>query len=80
MDCKSPGLELLRGRAWSELQEWPRREYFHVRRDWNARADMLAGQALQRHCGVMVESQEDKADMRTLNRLPEIVGVRTSRS
>jgi ribonuclease HI len=34
MDCKSPGLKLLRERARRALQMWPRHDLFHVRRDW----------------------------------------------
>ncbi|GMF43517.1 unnamed protein product [Phytophthora fragariaefolia] len=43
MDCKSPGLKLLRQQAKNVLETWPRRELFHVRRDWNASEHMLAG-------------------------------------
>ncbi|GMF28520.1 unnamed protein product [Phytophthora fragariaefolia] len=49
--------------------EWLNHDFFHVRRDWNASADMLAGQALQRQGGVDVQLQ----DLVTLNRLNEVM-------
>ncbi|OWY98070.1 LOW QUALITY PROTEIN: reverse transcriptase [Phytophthora megakarya] len=68
MDCKSLGLELLRQQAWNALCEWPRHEFLHVRRDWNASADMLT---LQRQGGKDGHSVEESEDLKTLNRLGE---------
>ncbi|KAE8958727.1 hypothetical protein PR002_g30773 [Phytophthora rubi] len=78
MDCKSPGLKLLRQKTRNALQAWPHCELFHVRRDWNASADMLAGQALQRQGGRNVHSPEEIQDLKTLNRLEEVIRPRTS--
>ncbi|KAE8887576.1 hypothetical protein PF003_g28496 [Phytophthora fragariae] len=77
MDCKSPGLKLLRQKTRNALQAWPHCELFHVRRDWNASADMLAGQALQRQGGRNVHSPEEIQDLKTLNRLEEVIRPRT---
>ncbi|GMF25413.1 unnamed protein product [Phytophthora fragariaefolia] len=80
MDCKSPGLKLLRQLVKNALQTWPRRELFHVRRDWNASADMLAGQALQHQDGLDITGPDEIQSLRTLNRLGEIIRPRTDRS
>ncbi|OWY94559.1 reverse transcriptase [Phytophthora megakarya] len=73
MDCKSPGLKLLRQQAWNALRERPGHEFLHVRRDWNASADMLAGQTLQRQGGKDAHSVEGIEDLKTLNRLGEVL-------
>ncbi|KAE8995264.1 hypothetical protein PR002_g19672 [Phytophthora rubi] len=78
MDCKSPGLKLLRQKTRNALQAWPHCELFHVRRDWNASADMLAGQALQRQGDRNVHSPEEIQDLKTLNRLEEVILPRAS--
>ncbi|KAE8895777.1 hypothetical protein PF005_g28453 [Phytophthora fragariae] len=78
MDCKSPGLVLLRGRVWKALEKWPEREFFHVRRNWNASADLLAGQALQRQAGLLIQHTNDLEDLRMLNRLPEVLQPQAS--
>ncbi|GMG14712.1 unnamed protein product [Phytophthora fragariaefolia] len=72
MDCKSPGLKLLQQLAKDELGRWPRHELFHVRRDLNASADMLAGQALQRQAGRVTTDPEEIQGLVTLNRLKGI--------
>ena len=41
IDCKAPGLQLMRHKAMEELQSWPKHEFLHVKRDWNASADQL---------------------------------------
>ncbi|GMF28755.1 unnamed protein product [Phytophthora lilii] len=77
MDCNSPSLKLLRQRARNELRKWPRHELYHVRRDWNASADLLAGKALQRQGGRNTHSDEELQDLRTLNRLGETIRPRS---
>ncbi|POM57989.1 Reverse transcriptase, partial [Phytophthora palmivora] len=71
IECKAPGLTLLKQRALDRLRDWPDHELVHVKRDWNGSADSLASAALQRQGGVMIESDEDKQDLITLNRLDE---------
>ncbi|OWY94094.1 reverse transcriptase [Phytophthora megakarya] len=57
IDCKAPGLTLLRQRALDRLRTWPDHELLHVKRGWNGSADRLA--KIQ--------------DLITLNRLDEIL-------
>ena len=45
IDCKAPGLQLLRHKAMEELRSWPKHEFLHVKRDWNASADRLASES-----------------------------------
>ncbi|OWZ18046.1 LOW QUALITY PROTEIN: reverse transcriptase [Phytophthora megakarya] len=73
MDCKCPGLKQLRQQAWNALRERPEHEFLHVRRDWNASTDMLAGQTFQRQGGKNVHSVEGIEDLKTLNRLREVL-------
>ncbi|POM79801.1 Reverse transcriptase, partial [Phytophthora palmivora] len=46
IDCKAPGLQLLRQKALDRLQSWPQHDFLHVKRDWNQSADRLASSAL----------------------------------
>ncbi|POM67076.1 Reverse transcriptase [Phytophthora palmivora] len=71
IDCKAPGYTQLRQKAPDRLKEWPDHELVHVKRDWNGSADSLASEALQRKSGLEIESDEDKQDLITLNRLGE---------
>ncbi|OWY94169.1 reverse transcriptase [Phytophthora megakarya] len=76
IDCKAPGLTLLRQRALDRLRTWPDHELLHVKRDWNGSADSLASAALQRQCGIEIESDAEIQDLITLNRLDEILMVK----
>ncbi|OWY98026.1 LOW QUALITY PROTEIN: reverse transcriptase [Phytophthora megakarya] len=76
IDCKAPGLTLLYQQALDRLRTWPDHELLHVQRDWNGSADSLASAALQRQCGIEVESEKEIQDLVTLNRLDEIVIVK----
>ncbi|KAE8885766.1 hypothetical protein PF010_g23992 [Phytophthora fragariae] len=73
IDCKAPGLTLLRQKALDRLLAWPDHELLHVKRDWNGSADSLAGAALQRQAGVEVDEDSDFENLVTLNRLEEIL-------
>ncbi|KAE8982300.1 hypothetical protein PR001_g23772 [Phytophthora rubi] len=55
IDCKAPGLTLLKQNALDRLLAWPVHELLHVKRAWNGSADSLASAALQRQAGVEVE-------------------------
>ncbi|OWZ10099.1 reverse transcriptase [Phytophthora megakarya] len=74
IDCKAPGLTLLRQRALDRLRTWPYHELLHVKRDWNGSADSLASAALQRQCGIEIESDAEIQDLITL--LDEILIVK----
>ncbi|KAE8875717.1 hypothetical protein PF003_g40167 [Phytophthora fragariae] len=76
IDCKAPGLTLLRQKALDRLLAWPDHELLHVKRDWNGSTDSLAGAALQRQAGVEVEEDSDFENLVTLNRLEEILAVK----
>ncbi|KAE8958655.1 hypothetical protein PR001_g30983, partial [Phytophthora rubi] len=76
IDCKAPGLTILRQKALDRLLVWPDHELLHVKRDWNGSADSLAGAALQRQAGVEVEEDSDFENLVTLNRLEEILVAR----
>ncbi|GMF62292.1 unnamed protein product [Phytophthora fragariaefolia] len=73
IDCKAPGLTLIRHKALDRLRIWPDHDLVHVKRDWNGSADRLASAALQRQAGIMVEDEADLLDLVTLNRLDEIL-------
>ncbi|POM67654.1 Reverse transcriptase, partial [Phytophthora palmivora] len=67
IDCKAPGLQLLREKALDRLQSWP--QHFCM----NQSADRLASAALQRQEGEVVTTEEDREDLMTLNRLDELL-------
>ncbi|OWZ08326.1 LOW QUALITY PROTEIN: reverse transcriptase [Phytophthora megakarya] len=73
IDCKAPGLTLLRQKALDKLRNLPDHELVHVKRDWNGSADSLASAALHRQCGVEIETDREIQDLITLNRLDEIL-------
>ncbi|OWZ00437.1 LOW QUALITY PROTEIN: reverse transcriptase [Phytophthora megakarya] len=76
IDCKAPGLTLLCQRALDRLRTWPDHELLHVKRDWNESADSLASAALQRQCGIEIESDIEIQDLIILNRLDKILIVK----
>ncbi|OWY98468.1 reverse transcriptase, partial [Phytophthora megakarya] len=53
----------------------PDHDLLHVKRDWNGSADSLVSAALQRQCGIEIESDAEIQDLITLNRLDEILIV-----
>ncbi|CAI5722522.1 unnamed protein product [Peronospora farinosa] len=57
IDCKAPGLQLLRQKAMEKLRSWPIHEFLHMKRDWNQSADRLASTALQKEQGVAINSE-----------------------
>ncbi|POM78907.1 LOW QUALITY PROTEIN: Reverse transcriptase [Phytophthora palmivora] len=73
INCKAPGLELLRQKALDRLQSWPQHDFLHVKRDWNQSADRLASAALRRQEGDIVFAEEDRKGLMTLNRLDELL-------
>ncbi|EGZ13346.1 hypothetical protein PHYSODRAFT_335121 [Phytophthora sojae] len=80
IDCKAPKLTLLKQEVLDQLRKWPDHEMFHVKRDWNGSADSLASATLQREGGVDVEDDADHGNLVTLNRLDEILVVRSDES
>ncbi|POM72982.1 LOW QUALITY PROTEIN: Reverse transcriptase, partial [Phytophthora palmivora] len=73
IECKAPGLTLLRQQALERLRSWPTHEFLHMKRDWNQSADSLASAALRRESGVVIVKEEERQDLMTLNRLDELL-------
>jgi len=73
IDCKAPGLQLLRQKAFEKLKAWSMHEFLHMKRDWNQSADRLASAALQSEVGKIVTSEEEINDLTTLNKLDELL-------
>jgi ribonuclease HI/transposase InsO family protein len=73
IDCKSPGLQLLRQKAFEKLKAWPMHEFLHMKRDWNRSADRLASAALQSEVGKVVTSEEEIYNLTTLNKPDELL-------
>ncbi|ETM30833.1 hypothetical protein L914_21492, partial [Phytophthora nicotianae] len=73
IECKTPGLTLLRRRALDRLRTWPAHEFLHVTRDWNQSADRFANTALHQQAGTMVTSEANCDDLVVLNRLQELL-------
>ncbi|OWZ04123.1 LOW QUALITY PROTEIN: reverse transcriptase [Phytophthora megakarya] len=68
IDCKAPGLTLLKRKALDRLRKWNDHELVYVKRDWNGSADSLASAALQRQGGIEVQETPGYQDPVTLNR------------
>ncbi|POM70261.1 LOW QUALITY PROTEIN: Reverse transcriptase [Phytophthora palmivora] len=73
IECKAPGLTLLRQQAMERLRSWPNHEFLHMKRDWNQSADSLASAALRRESGVVNVTEEERQNLMTLNRLDELL-------
>ena len=48
IDCKSPGLQLLRHKTMQKLRSWPKHEFLHFKREWNQSVDRLVSAALHK--------------------------------
>ncbi|OWZ03460.1 LOW QUALITY PROTEIN: reverse transcriptase [Phytophthora megakarya] len=77
IDCKTPGLTLLKRKALDRLREGSDHELVHVKRNWNGSADSLASAAWQRQGGIEVQEMPGYQDLVTLNRLDEILIPKT---
>uniref|UniRef100_H3H9E8 Integrase catalytic domain-containing protein n=1 Tax=Phytophthora ramorum TaxID=164328 RepID=H3H9E8_PHYRM len=73
IDCKAPGLQVLREKAMGRLKAWPTHDLLHVKRDWNQSADRLASTALQREAGAIVSAEGEIDDLIAINRLGEVL-------
>ncbi|POM76068.1 LOW QUALITY PROTEIN: Reverse transcriptase [Phytophthora palmivora] len=73
IECKAPGLTLLRQQALEHLRSWPNHEFLHMKRDWNQSADSLASAALRHESGVVIATEEERQGLMTLNRLEKLL-------
>ena len=73
IDCKAPGLQLLRHKAIEKLRSWPIHDFLHMKRNWNQSADRLATNALQQEKGTMTVSDQDRQNLHMLNQLDELL-------
>ena len=73
INCKAPGLQLLRDKAMEKLRSWPIHEFLHMKREWNQSADRLASATLQRKKGTIITSGQDFQNLISLNRLDELL-------
>ncbi|POM76149.1 Reverse transcriptase [Phytophthora palmivora] len=73
IECKAPGLTLLRQQAMEHLRSWPNHEFLHMKRDWNQSADSLASAALRHESGVVIVKVEERQDLMTPTRLDELL-------
>ena len=73
IDCEAPGLQLLRYKAMEKLRSWSIHEFLHMKRDWNQSADRLSSNALQQETGRMTLSERECQNLRSLNRLDELM-------
>ena len=73
IDCKAPGLQLLRHKAMQKLRSWPEQEFLHMKREWNQSADRLESAALQHEKGAIVNSDQELHELMLLNRLQELI-------
>ena len=48
IDCKAPGLQLLKHKTLGKSRSWPSHEFLPVEREWNQIADRLSSTSLQK--------------------------------
>ena len=63
IDCKAPGLQLLKHKALEKFRSWPSHEFLHMRREWKQSADRLSSAALQNEKGTAVVVEDDRRDL-----------------
>ncbi|POM81108.1 Reverse transcriptase [Phytophthora palmivora] len=73
IECKAPGLTLLRQQALERLRSWPNPDFLHMKRNWNQSADSLASAALHRGGGAVITTEAERQDLMTPNRLDELL-------
>ena len=56
-----------------KLRSWPKHEFLHVKRDWNASADRLEIESLRKEKGGIVVDDQDRQDLVTMNRLDDLL-------
>ena len=78
IDCKAPGLQLLRHNAMERFRSWPIFEFIRVKRDWNQSEDRLTSVYMQKEKGRVVVTEADQQDLITLNRLDELLTPRST--
>ena len=76
IDCKAPGLQLLRHKAMEKLRSWPMHKFLHIKRYWNQSADRLASAALQQEKGTNITFGPELKDVMVLNWLDEMLTPR----
>jgi ribonuclease HI len=72
IECRTPGLQVLRAEALLKLSQFSSAHLLHVARDFNGAADLITGKALQRGAGGEVDAAEHDG-MKLLNRLQEVL-------
>ena len=73
IDCKPPGLQLLRHKAMRRLQSWPENEFLHMERECNQSADLLARSALLQETGTIATSDLEIQHLVSLNRSGKLI-------
>ena len=62
IDCKAPGLQLIRHKAKEKHRLWPIHEFLHMKRDWNPSPDRLASKVLQQEQASISLSNQNRQD------------------
>ena len=73
IDCKAPGLKLLRHKAMEKLRLWPAPDFLYMKRDWNQSTDRLASEALYHEKGSSIVTDRQRQNLITLSRLGELL-------
>ena len=69
IDCKAPGMQLLRKIAMDRLRSWLIYKFLHVKIDWNQSSYRLSNEPLQQEKGWIFVTEKDRQELFTLNRL-----------
>ena len=72
MECRAAGLKCLKNAVEKLTQSFASVQYFHVKRDFNQAADLLAGRALVSEHQNSAPDAEIYQELEDLNKLPEV--------
>ena len=77
IDCKAPELQILRHKVMDIIRSWPIHELRHLDRDWNPSAYRLTSKSLQLEKSINNLYDQDRQDLRSLNRLNESLTLKS---
>ena len=73
IECKEPGLTLLRSRALDQFASWPAHELILMKFEWNQSADWQAIMVNHQPQRVEDVAQDEWKELEMINWLPELL-------
>ena len=73
IDCKVPGLQLLRHKDMEKLRSWPIHIFLQMKRDWNQSAVRMASKYVQVDKATIAFFDQNRQNLISLNRLDALL-------